>query len=157
MKRMIRVIALLLALLMFVPAAIADEAYTIQEVIPGNTDWGLSRTKFRSMYDADFQDIEIDGFKSLTLPSIVIEGFRMTGYYVFGLNQGSYNGLSKVIYLLDVSTKKKTEELEECFGLLTEYMSWNAKPATSSKTKAVWYGDEVTVEISIGSFKDISG
>ena len=157
MKKSIRFIALLLALLLVIPAAIADEAYTIQEVIPGNPDWGLSRTKFKSMYDADFQDIELEGFKSLTLPSIVIEGLQMSGYYVFGLSQGSYNGLSKVIYLVDVSTKLTTEELNLCFDILTDSMTALANPDASTKTKNVWYGEQVTIEINIAAYKDING
>ena len=157
MKRMIRAIALLLVLFMIVPTAMADEAYTIQEVIPGNPDWGLSRTKFKSMYDAEFQDIELEGFKSLTLPSIVIEGLQMAGYYVFGLNQGSYNGLNKVIYLVDVSTKLNSVELNDCFDVLFDAMSEMDKPATSSKNKAVWYGNDVTIEINVGAYKDING
>ena len=157
MKRMISIIALLLALLMIVPVAVADEAYTIQEVIPGDLDWGLSRTKFKSTYDADFQDIEIEGFKSLTLPSIVIEGLPMAGYYVFGLSQGSYNGLSKVIYLVDVSTKLTTDEINYCLDVLTDSMLALADPDSSNKTKNVWYGDQVTIEISTGTYKDLNG
>ena len=157
MKKLVRFLAFLLALLMIVPVAVADEAYAIQEVIPGDPDWGLSRTKFKSTYNVDFQDIEIDGFKSLTLPSIVIEGLPMAGYYVFGLSQGSYNGLSKVIYLVDVSTKLTTDEINYCFDVLTDSMAALANPDASTKTKNTWYGEQVTIEISTGTYKDLNG
>ena len=157
MNKTIRFIALLLVLLMFVPVAIGEETYAIEDIIPDVEDWGLSRTRYKQAYGNSFKDIELEGFKSLYSPAISIEGFVMVAYYEFGMDKGSYNGLSKVIYLLDVTEKKTTAELNKCFDTITEYMSWLAKPATSTKTKAVWYDPDFTLEVSIDSFKEING
>lgn len=156
-KSIIRVIVLLLTLFLLVPLAVGDEAYTIEDIIPNIEDWGLSRTRYKQAYGNSYKDIELDGFKSLYIPKISIEGFDMVAYYEFGMDKGSYNGLSKVIYLLDVTEKKTTSELNKCFDTITEYMSWLAKPTTSTKTKVVWYNPDFTLEIRVHSFEEING
>ena len=58
---------------------------------------------------------------------------------------------------MDVSTKLTTDEINYCFDVLTDSMAALANPDASTKTKNTWYGEQVTIEISTGTYKDLNG
>lgn len=153
-----RILALVLALLLLGVSGIAEAAsYGVVDLIPDTSQWGYSRTKFKEANGTGFQDIEIGGFKSLYLPAIPVGSYSMDGYYEFASKQGNYYGLSRVIYLLDVSSKVSDANLNKCYKALVADMTEADDSTSSSKTKTVWEYSDCTMEITIGKFTDING
>ena len=95
-----RVLALLLVLLLLVPVIAVAE--TARDLVPDPSLWGVSRTKFKNEFNVSFSEIEANGYKCLTETGLTVDYYPMDAYYEFASQEGTYNGLSRVLYLLDV-------------------------------------------------------
>ena len=153
-----KILALILVIFVLGISGIADVAsYAVVDLIPDTSQWGYSRTKFREANGSGFQDIEIGGFKSLFLPGVTVGDYSLDGYYEFTSRQGNYYGLSRVIYLIDVSKKVSDANLNKCYKALVSDMTAADDPTSSSKTRTVWEYSDCTMEISIGKYSDLNG
>ena len=154
MKRIVIALCVLALVLSLAPAALA---YTVIDTVPDTSEWGLSRTRFREAHDGEFSDGEVDGFRSLIMDDLEVEGYTMDAYLVFGEKKGSYYGLSRIVYLLDVSKKVSDASLKKCYAALTGALSEYDEPASSDAASSVWHYDDCDVEIAIGRYTEYNG
>ncbi len=147
-----RLLVLLLVLMMISTIALAE---TAADLVPDTTLWGISRTRLKEANDAVFTDVEIGEYKSLMIPGLEVDSYTMDAYFEFSSKEKNYNGLSRVVYLLDVQKKVTDANLTKCFNALVKDMKTVAKqPSTSTKTNAIWYFQDCTLEINIGKYTE---
>ena len=153
-----KILSLVLVILLLGVSSLAEVAsYSVVDLIPDTSQWGYSRTKFKEANGSGYQDIEIGGFKGLYLPDIAVGDYAMDGYYDFAEKQGNYYGLSRVVYLLDVSKKVSDANLTKCYKALVTDMSTADDPTSSSKTSSVWEYSDCRMEICIGKYTEFNG
>lgn len=95
---------LILALILILGSAVAM-ADSIESIIPTTSIWGISRKKLQSSTGTDYTPMEIGKTHVLQRSGIEIDDVAMETYYVFDYftwdSTGfTYNGLSKIVYLL---------------------------------------------------------
>ena len=131
---------------------------TIGKQLPDASQWGLSRTRFRNENGNGYKDIVVDGYNCLKKNTMVeIGDYTMEAYYQFATDKGSYYGLSKVAYILDVSEKKSAAELEECYSTLVQIMSKKQKPTKEASYSVLWELSDYTIEIAADAFSSFNG
>ena len=149
-KVLISTIALVLCSLMLIPMMAMAE--TITDIVPDTDQWGISRTKFKELNGKNYVDIEIGENKSLSGDFKKIDGYLMGSYYEFATPQKNYNGLSRVVYLLDVANKVSDSNLTKCYNALVKDLKQYEDPIESTKTDSVWQFQDCTIEIAIGDY-----
>lgn len=147
-----RILILVLTMILLSSTALAE---TLLNTIPDTSQWGLSRTKFKETYGAGFQEIEVNGMKVLYAPGKDVSGNTMDAFFEFGSKQGNYFGLSKVLYLLDVTKKVSDSNLTKYYRSLIKEIPDD--PFLSGKTSSIWQYDDCKIEITIGEFSDYNG
>ena len=151
-----RVLALLLVLLLLVPVIAVAE--TARDLVPDPSLWGVSRTKFKNEFNVSFTEIEANGYKCLTETGLTVDYYPMDAYYEFASQEGTYNGLSRVLYLLDVQSKVSDSSLNTCYSdLYADMQGVAGEPNSATKTSAIWYYDDLTLEMNIGKYKAFNG
>lgn len=154
MKKLARILsAFLCMMLVFQFTAIGD---SVSDILPETLQWGLSRTRFREANGSGYADIELEGYKSLMKAGLEIDGYKMDAYYQFATDKGSYYGLTKAIYLLDVTKKMSNKNLETCYNTLVDDLSKEQKPTASSSSSTIWEKPTCTVEITTGTFTEFN-
>ena len=151
MKRLLASLVVLIMCSIFLIPTFAL-AETITDIVPDTTQWGISRTKFKELNGKNFTDIEIGENKSLTGDFKKIDGYLMGSYYEFATPQKNYNGLSRVVYLLDVAKKVSDSNLTKCYNALVKDLKQYEKPTESTKTSSIWHFEDCTIEIAIDVF-----
>ena len=151
-----RALAIFLAL--FLLSQCCALAETVTQVLPSQDWWGLSRTRFKQANGNGYLDIELEGFKSLKKNTqIDIDGYEMEAYYEFGTDMGSYYGLSKVVYMLDVAKKISNSNLEKCYSKLIKDIESKYKASESTKTSSLWDFNGYAIEIKVDKQTDFNG
>ena len=151
MKRFLAsVVVLIMCFMILIPTFAMAE--TITDILPDTTQWGISRTKFKELNGKNYADIEIGENKSLTGDYKKIDGYLMGSYYEFATPQKNYNGLSRVVYLLDVAKKVSDSNLTKCYNALVKDMKQYESPTESTKTRSLWRFQDCTIEIAIGVY-----
>ena len=147
MKRFLAsVVVLVMCFTILIPTFAMAE--TITDILPDTTQWGISRTKFKELNGKNYADIEIGENKSLTGDYKKIDGYIMGSYYEFATPQKNYNGLSRVVYLLDVAKKVSDSNLTKCYNALVKDMKQYEEPTESTKTSSLWKFQDCTIEIA---------
>ena len=151
MKRfLVSTIALILCSLMLIPMMAMAE--TITDILPDTDQWGISRTKFKELNGKNYADIEMGENWGLSGDFKEIDSYLMGSYYEFAMPQKNYNGLSRVVYLLDVAKKVSDSNLTKCYNALVNDLMQYESPTESTKTYSVWQFQDCTIEIAIGDY-----
>lgn len=155
-----RIFTLTLVLLMISTVALAD---SIGSIVPDNSYWGISRKQLQKITKADYETLEIGKKKVLHCSNIEVNNLAMDAYYVFDYSTWdetgyTYNGLSKIVYLLSNYRDLKSSELKEIKKQLIEAMSvYAGQQDSNSDEVAIWNKRNYKIEIGIGNFKKYSG
>ena len=144
----------LIIILILVPVALAD---TVADLVPDTSLWGISRTKFKEQNGRGLQEIEVGDYKCIVVPDFEVNGYTMDCYLEFGESMGNYYGLSRVIYILDVSKKASDSELKTCYNSFVQEVLQYADPSEQTKTSSTWFFDNCTIEIGISTMRDFNG
>lgn len=158
MKR--NIISILVILFIFQSIAIGE---TINSIIPDKTIWGISRKELTQNSDSDFKTIEIGKTKVLQQSNIIVENTPLDAYFVFGFptwkaDGYTYNGLSKIVYLLSYEGKQNPYNLDEKYSLFVDSLKpYLGEPNSVSKAVTVWNKPNYKIEIGKGNFKKYSG
>ena len=133
-------------------------ALTIDEVIPTDDLWAISKKDFANTVEGDYTEIKVNKKTTLVNAGLEIEGATWDVYYVFGQNMKAHNGLSKVAYLLSGTGKKDKADLDEKYHAIVSAMEKVIGQSDSStNTLTTWNRDKFKVEIGKGKFKAYNG
>ena len=169
MKTTVKIITLILiATLFFSALTYAEEDWEAEPVeinalIPENTIWGISRDDFMKSNHATYTKCKVGNKKALTTSNIIVDEYTMDGYYIFDErmwdSEGrTYNGLSKITYLLSNQNDLTSSELDDCYLDFTEKMKNELGNPDSEKGKlTTWKNNVLKVEVGKGKFKKYTG
>lgn len=150
-----RRVALMLAVLMLLGAALAED---ISSVIPSDAMWGKSRTRIKGLLDEGVEALTIGENNALKVAGVNVMNYTMDAYYVFSENMRTYYGLSKVTYLLQESAGRSAETLDAVFGDLKRAMEEViGAPDAVKSAVTLWKKPKYKVEIGKGKFKNYNG
>ncbi len=154
MKKLSGILVVLLVSLMVFGAALSE---SILDTIPDTAQWGISRTKFKELNGNVFESVTAGGYQALAYRGRDVEGWPMDVYFIFAERQGSYYGLSEVVYLLDVTKKVSDANLKKCFNALVDAMSDTDRPAEAGASTAIWRYLDCNMAITVDKFTEVNG
>lgn len=157
MKRMVVLVLLLIAISV---SAFADG---IESIIPDTAIWGISRKELRKKSKVEYNDLKVGKKKALQCTGIDVEDNSMDTYYIFDYSTWdstgyTYNGLSKIVYLLSNYKDLDSDTLKEIRQKFVEDMTvYAGQPDSNTNAVTTWNKSGYKIEIGIGKFDKYTG
>ena len=153
-----RTISLILVFIVFFSTAYAKIA-----LIPNEKVWGYSRDQLRKKYPSNYSECKVGDAKALKLSDVEVNGYNMDAYYVFDektwdASGYTYNGLSKIAYLLADKNKLSSSEINTYYQALVEYVKGLVgNPESTANAVTTWKKGNTKIEVGKGKFKNYNG
>ena len=150
------------ALIVFLLTADALAA-GIDSIIPDASLWGISRKELQKTANVKYTTMEIGKTKVLQRSGIEIDGILMDAYYVFDYftwdSTGfTYNGLSKIVFLLADSEGLDSPALRDIRQQFIDTMTkYKGEPDSTAEAVSTWNMADCKIDIGIGTFKKYTG
>lgn len=153
----------IIVFVLYLSVGINTYAENIKDLIPKETIWGISRDVLKENKKIQYDSCEVGGKSALCVKGISVGEFSLDCYYVFGEHMRytdgvTYNGLSKITYILSGTKRKTTEELNDCYHYFVDGITKKVgKPDSSNDSKSEWDKKRYKIVVGKGKFKNYNG